>query len=355
MRKKIRADRTMQKNQKMFPHAPLAASSACPTECAHLAVTTGRERSMSKRNKPIRIGIDLMGQDLDPEVLLKDIQKASLPAKVELLFVGLPQYARLASPFSYHSASEVIEMNESPLSAIRRKKNSSLCEGLRLLKEKKIDAFISAGNTGALVSAAKIILGMQPHFSRPALMTFLPTLKNPVAVLDVGANVETKAEHLVQFAFMGADYQKRHGIQKPTVALLNIGSEPIKGTPELRTAYEQLKNHQNLPFHFAGNVEGTAVFDGHIDVLITSGFTGNVFLKTAEGVAQYLLKELFQLVPSDVLAPHLALLKKKMHYEEYSGAILAGVRGHILKCHGYSSSQSFVNTIYKTIEDELLC
>jgi len=299
--------------------------------------------------KQVRIGIDLMGHDSAPEMLLKDLKKLSLPEGAELVLIGPSDYALLSSPLSYYSASEVIEMSDAPLAAARRKKDSSMCLGLRLLKEGKIDAFISAGNTGALVSASKMILGMQPGKSRPALLTLMPTEKKSLAVLDVGANLEVKSKYLVEFAFLGASYQKERGIERPKVAFLNIGSESIKGTPEICLAYELLKKQKDLPFDFVGNIEGNAAFRGDVDVLVTSGFVGNVFLKTSEGAAHFLLKELGRCIPRDVLELYLPKLLQKMHYEEYPGAILAGVQGRVIKCHGSSSSQSFISAIQRLI------
>ncbi|MBS0626127.1 MAG: phosphate acyltransferase PlsX [Verrucomicrobia bacterium] len=293
--------------------------------------------------KKIRIGIDIMGSDNAPDALLDAVQALQLPDRVELTAVGTPDYE--SSSLHYVCAQEVIHMDDSPLTAVRKKKNSSLCIGLRLLKEKTIDAFISAGNTGALVSASKVILGNLPKILRPALLALMPTKKKPVAVLDVGANIEAKAAHLLQFAAMGAAYQKARGIQNPIIGLLNIGSEKIKGTSELRRAYEEL---QKGPFHFAGNIEGTSVFNGDVDVLIADGFTGNIFLKTAEGIASLILDRLYTHIPPlelQKLAPHLNDLHRSLHYAEYPGALLSGVRGIVIKCHGYSTPRAFANAI----------
>lgn len=305
---------------------------------------------MQKQNRSLQIGVDLMGHDNAPEVLLEALKKLPLPQHIHLLPIGLPQYASFASPLAYHSASEVIEMEDSPLAAVRKKKDSSLCSGLRLLKEKKIDIFVSAGNTGALVSASKMILGMRPGVSRPALLTCLPTQKKPIVVVDVGANVEAKAAHLVQFAFLGAAHQKARGIERPKVALLNIGAEPTKGNTELRLAYKELESLSSPPFDFVGNMEGNNVFQGDVDVVVTDGLLGNIFLKTSEGIANFLLAELFAHIPQEVLKPHLASLQKKLHYAEYPGAFLAGVEGTVIKCHGYSTPQSFASAILSAIE-----
>ncbi|MBX7066885.1 MAG: phosphate acyltransferase PlsX [Parachlamydiales bacterium] len=291
--------------------------------------------------QPLKIGVDLMGNDNAPQVLLNALKGISIPSQVTLFAIGSPEFAKEAHPFEFIPVHEVIEMDEHPLLALRRKKNASIPTGMRLLKEGKIDAFVSAGNTGALVSSAKMILGALPGILRPCLLTLMPTKKNPVAVLDVGANVEAKATHLVQFASIGAAFQKTRGILNPRIGLLNIGSEPLKGTSELRIAYNELQKREKI--HFAGNIEGKTVFDGDVDVLVTDGFTGNVFLKTAEGIASLILDKI-QVDSSQV--------KKfqSLHYAEYPGAILAGIRGIVIKCHGYSTPKGFTNAVIGAIE-----
>jgi len=241
---------------------------------------------------------------------------------------GAPEYKQYSS-FEYIETTEFVAMDDNPLSALRRKKNASLFAGLHFLKAKKIDAFVSAGNTGALVLGAKVILGNLPGILRSALLARMPTKKEPVAVLDVGANVQVKAIHLVQFSLLGTAFAKAHGVKNPTVGLLNIGSEAMKGTSELRVAYKELKKLKNAPFHFAGNIEGKSVFDGDVDVLITDGFTGNVFLKTAEGIASLILDRFGTLLPPHEykkLMPQIGDLSGHLHYAEYPGAILAGIQ-----------------------------
>ncbi len=291
-----------------------------------------------------------MGGDNPPILLLNEILSTahSLPQGVDLLLIGSPEYKEKAHPFSYCVALETIGMEEHPLQALRRKRGASLCVGMRLLKEGKIDALVSAGNTGALVSSAKMILSTLPGILRPSLLALMPTKKNPVAVLDVGAGVEAKAAHLVQFALIGAAYQKARGIETPSIGILNIGSEPLKGTSELRQAYHLLQTFENPPFRFAGNIEVKTVFDGDVDVLVTDGFTGNVFLKTAEGIASLILDRLNAHIPAAELKkiqPQLADLQRHLHYAEYPGALLAGVKGIVIKCHGYSSPRAFTNGI----------
>jgi glycerol-3-phosphate acyltransferase PlsX len=300
----------------------------------------------------IKIGIDLMGNDNSPETLLAALKELDLDDSVKLVAYGLPEYETFC-PFEYVKTIESISMDDHPLNALRRKKEASLCVGLRSLKAKKIDAFVSAGNTGALVIGAKIILGNLPGILRPALLARMPTKKEPVAVLDVGANVQVKACHLVQFALLGAAFARSHGIEKPTVGLLNIGSEAIKGTSELRLAYQELKAFVRAPFHFAGNIEGKSVFDGDVDVLITDGFTGNVFLKTSEGIASLILDRFETLLPPGEykkLGPQIRDLSGHLHYAEYPGAILAGVQGIVIKCHGYSTPRAFLNAVVGAVQ-----
>jgi len=293
-----------------------------------------------------------MGSENSPRALLEEIKSIHLPQTVRLVLIGSPELEALAGPLDYCTALEVIEMHDSPLTAVRKKKNSSLCAGLRLLQTKKIDAFVSAGNTGALVSASKMILGNLPGILRPALLSLLPTKKKPDAVLDLGAGTQAKAAHLLQFATMGAAYQKTRGIQHPTVGLLNIGSEETKGTSDLRLAYQKIHKSKNSCFHFVGNIEGTSVFEGDVDVLITDGFTGNIFLKTAEGMASLILDRLYTHTFKEnleIIQPYLVDLRHELHHAQYPGALLAGVNGIVIKCHGYSTPQGFTKAIQGAI------
>lgn len=337
MRRKIHADHTTQKNRKTFQAARTVGNQDFLTEFAPHVDNTRVKHLV----KPLKIGVDLMGSDNAPQLLLKALQELPLSTNATLLAIGSPQFAQQASPLEYIGVEEYIEMDEHPLNALRRKKNASIPTGMRLLQQGKIDAFVSAGNTGALVSSAKLILRTLPGILRPALLALMPTKKNPVVVLDVGANVQIKSIHLVQFAFLGAAFQKMRGIENPRIGLLNIGSEALKGTSELRLAYNELAKRNNL--NFAGNIEGKTVFDGDVDVLVTDGFTGNVFLKTAEGIASLILDKI-QAAPTD--------LKKfqSLHYAEYPGAFLAGVRGIVIKCHGYSTIKGFTNAVLGAID-----
>lgn len=300
----------------------------------------------------IKIGIDLLGSDTLPEALLNAIFTfaKNLKEPVHFVFIAtleLKKKVFSASKkldkklFSFCEAENWITMEDNPLFAVRRKKRSSMALGMRLLKEGRIDALVSAGNTGALVSLGRVYLPLFKSVVRPALLALMPTKFKKIAVLDVGANVDSKAKHLVQFARMGAAYQKTASIQKPIVGLLNIGSEAKKGSAEVKKAYLELsRSADSFGFKFIGNIEGKEVFQSPIDVLVTEGFTGNVFLKTAEGVTNFILDEIQG--SDDKL---LNEIKKSLHYAEYPGALLCGLDKVIIKCHGYSTPEAFISGI----------
>lgn len=301
------------------------------------------------------IGIDILGGDAPPESFMEPIFSTArqLEGTARLVIFGTPA---LFQPFPqppanvvYHTVEQSITMEDSPLSAIRSKKNSSLCIGIRDLKEKKLDAFISSGNTGSLVAASQILLGSLPLISRPALIALIPTQKNrKMAVLDVGASWGTKENYFLELALMGIAYQKIRGIESPRVGLLNVGTEIQKGTGPLQKAYHQLSLlSQNSSFTFVGNREGRDVFSGDLDVLVTDGFTGNVFLKTAEGIAAALMEQLETSLPS---IPSVASLRSDLHYTEHPGSLLCGVQGIVMKCHGNASPKHILQTTNVVID-----
>jgi phosphate acyltransferase len=316
----------------------------------------GKNKSKRRVVFPCHVGVDLLGSDIPPDELFQAIlfYCKELDPSVNLTLFGtsalfgktLPPVANLF----FHVVKDVITMEDAPMTAIRQKRDSSLCIGIRRLKEGHLQAFISAGNTGALMGYTKLQLSTLPHVQRPALLTLLPTRQKEIAVLDVGANTSYKAKHLIQFAAMGVAYQRSRGVKVPIVGLLNIGSEAKKGTPELQQVYRQLliDSKKSSSYAFAGNIEGRDVFRGEIDVLVTDGFTGNVFLKTAEGIAAVILEQL-ESSPLEECSPHmkgiLAELRQRLHYAEYPGALLCGVDGIVIKCHGNSSPQSFIHSI----------
>lgn len=299
----------------------------------------------------------MLGSDTPPEQLFEATLKFWRETKnqVALTVFATPdvfEKVNCPSEVTCCPVSEVITMEDDPLLAVRRKKDSSICVGIGKLASFEIDAFVTAGNTGALLSSASMTLPMLPSIERPGLLALIPTKREPVAVIDVGANVHVKAEMLVQFALMGIAYQKTRGIPNPSVGLLNIGIEKQKGTPELRKAYQILQElNKNSPSSapvFAGNIEGRDVFHGEIDVLVTDGFTGNVFLKTSEGIAAFILGELQKIGPVEAipfLKEMLGKTTQRLHYDEYPGAILAGVDGVIVKSHGASSPKAFINSL----------
>jgi len=292
-----------------------------------------------------------MGSESAPRVIFEAVLKISqeIPEGDSLVVFATHalypelenQYAPLPSNLQFVTTETVVEMDDAPLMAVRRKKNASMAAGVRLLKEGAIDAFVSTGNTGALVAFSTLQLPVLKTAERPALLVMMPTKKGSVAVLDVGATINPKPEHLVGYARLGSLYQQIvHSIQVPKIGLLNIGTEEQKGTKELKMAYQYLQ--ESYGEHFLGNVEGRDVFHGKVDVLVTDGFTGNVFLKTTEGISTFLaeyLKENFS-VPEIVSHLH-----DQFNYSEHPGAFLCGVEGIVVKCHGFSDQTALMNGI----------
>ena len=305
----------------------------------------------------MRIGVDLMGSESSPQELFQ----AVLEAQEELKGIGtlvafatppiVKKLTKLGPHINFIAAPEVIAMDDTPLYAVRRKKQASMLVGMRMLAEKEIDAFVSAGNTGALVIGAWLNMPLLPGITRPALLALLPTQKGSVAIIDVGGNVENKAEHLVQFAKMGVAFQSCGSKKKtmPTVGLLNIGIESAKGAPEVRKAYKLLKAiEKEKKLHFIGNIEGRDVFEGKVDVLVTDGFTGNILLKTSEGISQFIHDLIKVELKSHKISQTDQILQKlqgMINYDEYPGAVLCGIDGIVIKCHGYASSKGLLNGI----------
>lgn len=272
----------------------------------------------------------------------------------EILRHPSASHSDFSNRVTFQLVSEFIGMHEDPISTFRKKKNSSIALGLNLLKEGFLQAFVSTGNTGALVAGATLSLPLLPGVMRPALLALLPTQKGNVAIIDVGGSVSSKAFHLVRFARLGAAYQRCSGhIERPRVGLLNIGVESKKGTAELRKTYqEMLKPSNQGSLDFIGNVEGHDVFKGIVDVLVTDGFTGNIFLKASEGVSRFMLKELdeaLSIFPSNDSRMIMENLSNKFNDEEYNGAIICGLEHIIVKCHGMSSSKGLYSGIKRAI------
>lgn len=316
-----------------------------------------------------------MGSDTAPNHLFEAVLQAAdqFGAPHQLLVIATKAVVDQLKPLTSQSnaqrsiitfqvVADSISMGDEPLGAVRRKKGSSIVVGMRLLKKRQIDAFVSCGNTGALVASAALSLPRLPGVMRPALLATLPTEKGVVSVIDVGGNVSCKAHHLVQFAYLGGAYIRAVKGIAPKVGLLNVGSESKKGTKEVRQAYDLLKAHcqelsaGGLPTYmdFVGNVEGRDVFKGAVDVLITDGFTGNVLLKAAEGVASLIFSSLAKSSQAkgvtEAINPVVQDLHKQFSYAEYPGAIICGVEGVVVKVHGCASAKALYSSLIGAAE-----
>ncbi len=304
-------------------------------------------QQQASSNKKPRIALDLLGSDADSNFILESAIPiiSSFKENASFLIIAEEKNKSLLNSIaniSYIIATDTITMEENPLTAIRKKKNSSLVLGIQALEEKKVDAFISFGSTGALVAGAKIILETLPHIKYPALLTEFTSNQKQTAILDIGAVTSCDSNCLINFAFMGTAYQKTRGIQDPIVGLLNIGKESHKGPLEFQEAYNTLSSlnkTSDLPF-FYGNIEGTDAFKGLVDVIVTTGFAGNIFLKTAEGLSAFFW---------DKLSEEQKKLHPQFNPKQYPGAILCGVKGIVIKCHGNGNPQS----IHKSISDAI--
>lgn len=308
-----------------------------------------------------RIVLDAMGGDQAPRSEIEGALMASRELEVEIILVG-PQdslrqeLARLADGYEpaiqIVDASEVITMGEPVIQAIRRKRNSTIEVGLRLVRDGQADGFVSAGNTGAIMAIAKMVLTMVSQIDRPALAAVLPTVTGkPFVLIDVGANARCKPSHLLQFAMMGHLYARIiWGVPKPVVGLVSIGEEELKGNELTREAYKLLER-SGLPF--AGNVEGQAIYAGKADVIVCDGFTGNVILKVSEGTSEMLFevlkRELFGSVSGGesrgLGSSAFDDLKRRYGYEEFGGAPLLGIRDVCVICHGRSTGRAIGNAI----------
>lgn len=256
-----------------------------------------------------------------------------------------------------HPATQVVEMDEQPQSALRGKKDSSMRVAINLVKEGSASACVSAGNTGALMATARYVLKTIPGIDRPAIASYLPTKQGQVCMLDLGANTDCTAEHLLQFAMMGASLVTAlERKPNPTVGLLNIGSEDIKGNEVVKQAAVLLRESD---LNFYGNVEGNDIFNGVTDLVVCDGFVGNVALKTAEGVAKMMggfLKEgfsrnIFTKLAALVSLPVLKAFKHRLDHRRYNGASFLGLRGIVVKSHGSADVFAFRCAIEKAAEE----
>lgn len=311
----------------------------------------------------MKIALDVMGGDKAPIetvkgaiLALNEIEKLQLVlvGKREMIEEELKKYSYDKKRVEIEHTDEVIAMDEpeSPAIAVRKKKDASMNVALQLVKEGKVNGTVSAGNTGALMSASLFKLGRVKGVSRPAITTILPSEDGNVVLLDAGANADCKAEYLAQFALMGALYTKiLLDKENPKVGLLNIGEEEGKGNEVTSAAYGLLKELKNI--NFIGNVEARDIMTGKVDVVVTDGFTGNIVLKTAEGVALFMMKMIKNGIKESVMAKIAALflipvfkkIKKKVDYSEYGGALFLGLNGISIKSHGSSDAKAIKNGI----------
>lgn len=309
--------------------------------------------------RPI-IAVDAMGGDFGPSVVVPGAVEAARLHDLHVLLVGdtpkieaeLDKLDLSNVQFDIVHADDVVHMNERPSDILRRKKNASIQVACRLVKEGAAQSVVSAGHSGATVACGMFIMGRLPGVERPALAALLPTEKNPVVVLDAGANVDCRPYHLFQFGLMGDAFARDLlGYASPRVSLISIGEEEGKGNSQVKEAYELLKLAQNL--NFIGNAEGRDIFTGDVDVVVCDGFVGNVIVKMSEGLASSLIRMIKRVFTSGVLPAVGGLLAKRafrkfattIDYAEYGGAPLLGLQGLAIVCHGRSNSKAMMNAI----------
>ena len=316
----------------------------------------------------MNILLDAMGGDNAPDANIKGALKAVNQIKATITLIGKEEIIRskikeftgkeieeVSDRLKIKNATETIEMEDGPTDAIRHKKDSSMVVGFKMLKESEGDVFISAGNSGALLAGATLIVGRIKGIDRPALAGILPAYKSQLLLIDSGSNTNCKPTNLLQFAQMSTIYLRNtFGIQNPAVGLLNIGTEETKGNELVKESYHLLKEKsEELGINFIGNVEGRDAFSGKVDAIVTDGFTGNVFLKTAEGLGKFVKRTLSESLTQNIFAkigaipclPAINRFKKTMDYKSYGGALFLGVKKPVVKAHGSSDETLFEYTI----------
>lgn len=307
----------------------------------------------------IKIAVDAMGGDQGPKVLIEGALAAIKEYDILTVLVGKPDLVKSELDRHYASfyfcnelaepevvaADEVIEMHESPIDVLKRKKNSSIAVAIRLLKDCEVDGVVSAGNTGAVLVSARKWLGNLDGIRRPAIATLFPNRKDFTVVIDAGANVDCKPQDFVEFAVMGQVYAEYIlNKPRPTVGLLSIGEERTKGNLLTLEAYKLLVG---APVNFVGNVEGRDVFNGSVDVVVCDGFVGNVILKTSEGLAEMILGSIKKEFKKNAIDDKSVIkrLKKRLDHSEYGGAPLLGTKGTCIIAHGSSNKYAVQNAI----------
>ena len=306
----------------------------------------------------VRIALDAMGGDHAPGEIVRGALLAAAEYPVAILLVGQEEVIRrelgfkaIPSNVSVVDAREVVGMDDTALAPLRKKRNSSIRICANLVAEDRADAFVSAGNTGATWTSARAVMGMIDGVSRPALAAILPSSKGHTLLLDVGANVETKPQHLREFAVMGHFYaQMLFGIEHPRIGLMSVGEEEGKGNDLTKETYRVL---EETGLNFIGNAEGRDVYNGNADVVVCDGFTGNVVLKASEALGEMVSKTIREEMTRSLRRKIGGLLargafdglKKRMDYSEYGGAPLLGVKGGCIVCHGRSNAKAIKNAI----------
>ena len=317
----------------------------------------------------MNILVDAMGGDNAPDAVIKGAVKAVNEVESNIIligdtdvinkkvkeFYGKNKIEDISPKFSIYHTTEIITMEDKPTDAIKHKKDSSMVVGFRLLKEGKGDVFISAGNSGALLTGATLLIGRIKGIDRPAMAPMLPAYKKRLMLIDAGANTNCKPINLVQFAQMATIYLKNtYGVEKPAIGLLNIGTEPTKGNELIKETYQILSTEsEKLGINFVGNVEGRDAFTGKIDAIVCDGFTGNVFLKTIEGFGKFIKRSLTENLKKSVLStiaaipalPGIKRFSKTVDYKEYGGALFLGVKKPVVKAHGSSDEFLFYTTL----------
>ncbi len=315
----------------------------------------------------MRIIIDAMGGDNAPQEIVKGAVRARKELGVDITLVGriedieacLKAENATSADYEIVDARDVITMDDDPSTATRRKKDASMTVALNMVRDGKGDAMVSAGSTGALLTGATLIVKRIKGIRRAAMAPVLPNGDKGIMLIDCGANVECTAEYLLQFAFMGSFYAKKlMGIENPRIGLLNVGTEDSKGGELQHQAFALLKAaHEEGRINFVGNVEGTGVFAGKCDVVVTDGFTGNVMLKTIEGTIKYMMKALKGVfykntknkLAAAVLKSDLGVMKKSMDVNEVGGTAMIGISRPVIKAHGSSDASSIFSAVRQAI------
>ncbi|MEG3639537.1 phosphate acyltransferase PlsX [Magnetococcus sp. PR-3] len=319
----------------------------------------------------VHIALDAMGGDNAPRAIIEGMLEVR-KKRPEIIFTLVGMEGRIREEldalgveedgFRIWHASEVVEMDEKPAIALRSKKDSSMRVGANLVKQGEVDAFVSAGNTGALMATAKFVLKTLRGIDRPAIASVIPAVGGETLMLDLGANVDCSSEHLCQFALMGSIFSNAVlGVQHPRVGLLNIGEEDMKGNEQVREAGEELKNRSATLIPdgmYVGNVEGTDIFKDSVDVVVCDGFVGNVSLKSIEGTAKMLTHYLREAFSQNwltklmylVAKPALRCFRDQMDPRKHNGAILLGLNGVVVKSHGSADEVAYAHAIKVAVD-----